>query len=57
MNKKALYVELPCKVINDSKKLAQRLDIPMTKLVELSLKELLVNNTQLSLSLNVSKRK
>ena len=50
MVKKAIYVELPSKVVSDSKKLAQRLDIPMTKLVELSLKELIANDPQLTLT-------
>jgi len=57
MIKKALYVELPAKVITDSKKLATRLDIPMNKLVEVALKELIENDPQLQLVFNGDTRK
>lgn len=48
--RKAIYVELPLKVVADSKRLANRLDIPMNKLVELALKEFIDNDPQLQLS-------
>ena len=52
MTKKALYVELPPKVVADSKRLATRLDIPMTKLVELALKAFIDDDPQLTLKFN-----
>ena len=52
MTKKALYVELPPKVVTDAKRLANRLDIPMNKLVEIALKELIDNDPQLQLAFN-----
>jgi hypothetical protein len=52
MTKKAIYVELPVKVVTDAKKLANRLDIPMNKLVEIALKELIDNDPQLQLAFN-----
>lgn len=51
-NKKPIYVELPSKVVTDAKRLANKLDIPMNKLVEISLKELIDNDPQLQLSFN-----
>lgn len=52
MTKKAIYVELPEKVVTDSKALAIRLDIPLNKLVELALKEFKDNDPQLELKFN-----
>ena len=48
--KKAIYVELPVKVVTDIKSLANRLGQPMNKLVELALKEFIDNDPQLQLS-------
>ena len=55
--KKALYVELPSKVINDAKKLATKLDIPMNKLVELSLREVVSSAPQIKLIFDASPSK
>lgn len=56
--KKAIYVELPVKVVTDIKSLANRLGQPMNKLVELALKEFIDNDPQLQLSFkNDSTRK
>lgn len=58
MNKKPIYVELPPKVVTDAKRLAIRLDIPMNKLVEIALKELIDNDPQLQIAFkNDSTRK
>lgn len=58
MTKKAIYVELPQKVVTSAKRLAARLDIPMTKLVEIALKELIDNDPQIEMSFtNDSTRK
>jgi hypothetical protein len=52
MNKKPVYVELPLKVVTDAKRLANKLDIPMNKLVEIALKELIDNDPRLQIAFN-----
>lgn len=52
MTKKALYIEIPPKVITDAKRLANSLDIPMNRLVELALREFIDHDPQLRLVFN-----
>lgn len=52
MTKKALYVELPPKVITDAKRLANKLEVPMNKIVELALKEFMENDPRIQLVFN-----
>ncbi len=56
--KKAIYVELPVKVVDNTKKLATKLDLPMNKIVEIALNEFKDNGPQLQMAfLNASTRK
>jgi phosphohistidine swiveling domain-containing protein len=48
--KKALFCELPEKVVSDTKIIARKLNIPVVKVVELALKEFKDNGPQLELS-------
>lgn len=58
MKKKAIYTELPTKVVTDTKRLAVQLGVPMNKIVELALKEFIDSDPQLELNLtNASTRK
>lgn len=49
--KKALYVEIPEKVIFQAKLIAKRLDLPVCRIVELALKEFYDTDPQLTLNL------